>query len=190
MGQGRQGSRRQGRVTVTPASGQEAGAASPADFPTAAPASRRAAGNCVCGKVRFEIIVPAIWAWHDHTPATRRAHGAASATYVGTWRKRFFWLAGEKSLRQYRDLEHDTIRSFCRHCGTPVLYERGKSPHVINIPRSLFNSRCGRDTIYHFGFDEQPDWGYDGGPLVPLPGYPGVLWQRNRRARRRTASAD
>ena len=27
-----------------------------------------AAGQCLCGKVAFEIDVPARWAWHDHSP--------------------------------------------------------------------------------------------------------------------------
>lgn len=173
MGEGGQGRRRQGRVAAT-SPGWENGA-------------ETASGACQCGKVRFEIVVPAIWAWHDHSPASRRAHGAASATYVGSWRKRFRLLAGEKALRTWRDAENDCSRSFCRHCGTPVLYERGHSPHVINIPRALFASRTGRDTLYHVGFGERPDWAYDGGPLVPLPGYPGVLWQRSRRERRRPA---
>ena len=28
-----------------------------------------AAGQCLCGKVAFEIDVPARWAWHDHSPS-------------------------------------------------------------------------------------------------------------------------
>ena len=54
----------------------------------AATAAGIASGQCLCGKVCFEIDVPARWAWHDHSPASRRAHGAAYATYVGSWRKR------------------------------------------------------------------------------------------------------
>jgi hypothetical protein len=27
------------------------------------------------------------WAWHDHSEASRRAHGAEYATYIGCWRK-------------------------------------------------------------------------------------------------------
>src|SRR4051812_44423010 len=46
-------------------------------------------GKCLCGTVQFEIDAPARWAWHDHTRASRTAHGAAYATYVGSWRKRF-----------------------------------------------------------------------------------------------------
>ena len=41
-----------------------------------------AQGQCLCGAVQFEIGIPARWAWHDHSAASRRAHGAAYATYV------------------------------------------------------------------------------------------------------------
>jgi len=48
----------------------------------------QAVGACACGAVRLEIDVPAVWAWHDHSRAGRRAHGGAYATYVGSWRSR------------------------------------------------------------------------------------------------------
>jgi hypothetical protein len=41
-----------------------------------------ATGQCLCGKVQVEISIPAFWAWHDHSRASRRAHGAAYAMYV------------------------------------------------------------------------------------------------------------
>ena len=47
--------------------------------------------------------MPARWAWHDHSPSSRRAHGAAYATYVGSWRKRFRITKGKTSLTRYED---------------------------------------------------------------------------------------
>jgi hypothetical protein len=79
-----------------------------------------AAGQCLCGKVAFEIDVPARWAWHDHSPSSRRAHGAAYATYVGSWRKRFRITKGKTSLTRYEDKATKTARSFCASCGTPI----------------------------------------------------------------------
>src|SRR5438477_11768061 len=72
-----------------------------------------AAGQCLCGKVSFEIDVPARWAWHDHPPSSRRAHGAAYATYVGSWRKRFRITMGTKRHTRYEDKATKTARSFC-----------------------------------------------------------------------------
>jgi hypothetical protein len=149
----------------------------------------RAAGQCLCGAVRFEIDYPAFWAWHYHSRASRRAHGAAYATYVGSWRKRFRVTAGEDQIARYEDKEAGGARSFCRRCGTPLIYERGHSRNMINIPRALFESRTGRQPIYHIGIEERPDWAYAEEPLVPLKGYPGVVWERSRKKKRSDTSA-
>jgi hypothetical protein len=148
-----------------------------------------AAGGCLCGAVRFEIDCPARWAWHDHKRASRLAHGAAYATYVGSWRKRFRITAGERDIARYEDKAAGAVRSFCRRCGTPLIYERAHSPHMVNIPRALFESRTGRQPLYHVGIGELQDWAYAGEPLVPLKGFPGVVWERSRGRKRRDGPA-
>ena len=150
----------------------------------AATAAGISTGQCLCGKISFEIDVPARWAWHDHTPASRRAHGAAYATYVGSWRKRFRFTKGADGVTRFEDAATKTVRSFCARCGTPVLYERARSPHMLNIPRALFLSRTGRQPLYHIGIEQLQEWIYDGQPLVPLKGFPGVVWQRAKKNRR------
>src|SRR5204862_4635215 len=115
----------------------------------AAKAAGIATGQCLCGSISFEIDVPARWAWHDHSAASRRAHGAAYATYVGSWRKRFRITRGKTALARYEDAATKTTRRFCSSCGTPVTFERARSPHMVNIPRALFSSRTGREPLYH-----------------------------------------
>ena len=101
--------------------------------------AERVTGHCLCGAVEIEIDVPARWAWHDHSAATRRAHGAAYATYVGSWRTRFRVTRGQAKVTRFRDEATGTARSFCARCGTPLLYERARSAHMVNIPRALFD---------------------------------------------------
>jgi hypothetical protein len=144
-----------------------------------------AQGQCLCGKVGFEIDVPARWAWHDHSAASRRAHGAACATYVGSWRKRFRVNRGSAEIARYEDKLAKTVRSFCARCGTPLIYERARSPHMVNIPRALVSGRTGRQPLYHVAIEELQEWAYTGEPLVPLKGFPGVVWQRSKRRKRR-----
>ena len=141
-------------------------------------------GQCLCGAVRFEIDYPAFWAWHDHSRASRVAHGAAYATYVGTWRKRFRITAGEEDIARYDEKATGATRSFCGRCGTPLIYERAHAPHMVNIPRALFASRTGRQPLYHVGIEEMQDWTYAGEKLVPLKGFPGVVWSRSRKKKR------
>jgi hypothetical protein len=141
----------------------------------------QASGQCLCGAVRFEIDVPARWAWHDHTRASRLAHGAAYATYVGSWRKRFRVTAGQAEIARYEDSLARATRSFCKRCGTPVTYETARSPHMVNIPRALFASRTGRQPLYHIGVEQRQEWAYTGEPLGPLKGFPDVVWERPRK---------
>lgn len=147
-----------------------------------------ASGQCLCGAVEIEIETPARWAWHDHSGATRRAHGAAYATYVGSWRKRFRVTRGSAEITRFKDEATGTTRSFCARCGTPLIYERSRSAHMVNIPRALFRGRTGREPRYHIAIAELQDWTYLGEKLVPLKGFPGVVWDRpagRRRARTR-----
>jgi hypothetical protein len=84
-------------------------------------------GQCLCGAVEFEMEYPAFWAWHDHSRASRLAHGAVYATYVGTWRKHFRITAGEREINRFKEKETGAVRCFCRRCGTPLIYERTPS---------------------------------------------------------------
>jgi hypothetical protein len=153
--------------------------------PAAGKTSSRAEGRCACGRVRLEIDVPARWAWHDHSAASRHAQGCAYATYVGSWRSRFRVLDGAAHITRYEDAAAGTARSFCARCGTPLFYERARAPLMVNIPRALFATRTGREPRYHMYLDEQADWTYRGAKLASLKGYPGVMWERPRRRKRR-----
>ena len=142
-----------------------------------------ATGRCLCGKVQVEIGVPARWAWHDHSRASRRVHGAAYATYVGSWRSRFRIAKGAAAIARFKD-ETGDVRGFCARCGTPISYERKRSPQMVNVPRALFDRGTGREPLYHIALEDSPEWAYRGEKLKPLKGFPGVLWTGPRRRRR------
>ena len=148
-----------------------------------------ATGQCLCGKVQVEISIPAFWAWHDHSRASRRAHGAAYVTYVGCWRSRFRVAKGEKQLTRFKDEATGDTRAFCSRCGTPVVYSRGRSAKMVNLPRALFEGRTGREPLYHVGIGDTPEWAYRYEKLRPLKGYPGVMLTGPKR-RKRPAAPD
>jgi hypothetical protein len=150
---------------------------------TAKPA-RTTTARCLCGAVELEVAVPVFWAWHDHSAASRRAHGAAYATYVGVWKSKLRIKKGSASIARYEDKEAGRIRSFCSRCGTPLMYERSHSPKMANIPRALFDGRTGREPLYHVAIEELQEWTYLGERVGPLKGYPGVVWTRPKRKRK------
>ena len=55
-------------------------------------------GGCPCGAVRFEIDVPAVLAWHDHSEAGRRAHGETLAPLKGY--RGVMWTRPKRMRRQ------------------------------------------------------------------------------------------
>jgi hypothetical protein len=114
----------------------------------------RASGQCLCGAVRLEIDLPARWAWHDHGTASRRAHGAAYATYVGCYRSRCRITAGGEHVTRWEDSASGATRSFCARCGSPIFYERAHAPAIVNIPRALFDAGVGREPLYHLRIEE------------------------------------
>ncbi|HEY2177162.1 MAG TPA: GFA family protein [Caulobacteraceae bacterium] len=143
-----------------------------------------AEGECLCGAVKVEIGVPARWAWHDHGQASRRAHGAAYATYVGSYRSRFRVTRGGEAITRFKEPGSGAVRSFCARCGTPLTYERARAPTMVNVSRALFTTRTGREPRYHLNLGEAADWAWTGEALAPLKGFPGVMWERPRRRKR------
>lgn len=144
-----------------------------------------ARGTCACGTVVLEIGTPAVWAWHDHSAASRLAQGAAYTTYVGSWKSKLRLVKGAKSIVRHLDKASGTARSFCARCGTPLMYERPRAPKMVNIPRALLTGRVGREPRYHLNLGEMADWIYQGARLVPLKGYPGVMWERPKSRKKR-----
>ena len=138
-------------------------------------------GKCLCGAVEIETDVPVFWGWHDHSGASRRAHGAAYATYVGCWKSKVRVRKGEAEVGRFADTERKQVRHFCSRCGSPLMFERGHSPKMVNIPRALFAGRTGRETKYHVAIDQLQDWAYLGAPVDPLKGYPRVTVEKARK---------
>jgi len=60
---------------------------------------------------------------------------------------------------------------------------------MVNVPGSLFEYRVGREPRHHLGIEELRDWTYMGEPLVPLKGFPGVVWERPGRKKQRRREA-
>jgi hypothetical protein len=61
---------------------------------------------------------------------------------------------------------------------------------MVNIPRALFANRTGREPRYHVAIEELQDWTYTGETLVPLKGFPGIVWERPTARKRRNRDGD
>lgn len=78
-------------------------------------------GQCLCGKIKYQVdaIEPAMG--HCHCSMCRKFHGSAFATYGEAKRENFRWLEGEDNLRSYK-ADNGTVRQFCQNCGASLTF--------------------------------------------------------------------
>jgi hypothetical protein len=111
--------------------------------PTAPNSSgRQISGRCLCGAVELQIDFPAFWASHDHSAASRRAHGAAYATYIGCWRKHARVVKGRKSIARFEDIKTDSSSAILRSYSATCTASASSS---LNSPSSYFGSTAESD---------------------------------------------
>ena len=114
-------------------------------------------GGCLCGAVKFEIDLPTKWCANCHCSMCRRAHGAAYVTWVGVDADRFRVVAGDDQLARHHSSD-DAWRSFCRTCGSTLLFESTRWAGEVHITRSSIEGEIDRDIQVHAFFDDRAVW--------------------------------
>ena len=77
-------------------------------------------GGCLCGGIRYEIEGPVGPLLFCHCSMCRKAHGTAFRSRLAVPKAAFRFVSGEALLERYRS-SGDTVRSFCRACGSPLV---------------------------------------------------------------------
>jgi hypothetical protein len=115
------------------------------------------AGSCLCGAVKFTITLPTKWCAHCHCSMCRRAHGAAFVTFVGVPVDQFRIDQGAEAIKRHASSTHAT-RSFCRHCGSPFLFQGDKWPGEVHVTRASLQGQIDRKPQAHVYWDHRADW--------------------------------
>ena len=117
----------------------------------------KVAGSCLCGQVRFEAALgPDNWMEHCHCSMCRKAHGAASVTWIDLPVGDFRWTAGESELVRYRSSK-DWTRIFCRHCGSHVAGQREGAP-MLSIAAGVLDGDPGCRPQAHIYVGSKAPW--------------------------------
>ena len=91
------------------------------------------AGQCLCGKVAYEVDAEAGTIVHCHCATCRKTHGSAFSTVTGVPRERFRWVRGEDLLRGFESSPGKT-RDFCSQCGSHIVAAReGKKTILLRM---------------------------------------------------------
>jgi hypothetical protein len=88
----------------------------------------------------------------------RRAQGAAFVTWVGIPDERFQWVSGTDELQQYRS-SPSAMRSFCRRCGSPLLFRSNRWPGETHVTLASFDDPAGLEPSAHAYWSSRAPWG-------------------------------
>lgn len=89
--------------------------------------TRRLLGKCLCGRVRYRVVLPPIDAGFCHCRLCQRSAGApvlAWATFPGA---AFRYTRGEPRVHRS---SRQAARDFCGDCGTQLCFRRDRSEQV------------------------------------------------------------
>jgi hypothetical protein len=91
-------------------------------------------GGCHCGRVRFEVIAPAILDVSDCNCSICTKSGYLHLTVPGS---RFKLLQGAQALTSYQFNTRTAKHLFCAHCGIKSFYVPRSHPEGFSV-----NARC------------------------------------------------
>lgn len=114
-------------------------------------------GQCLCGKVNFQVSLPAKWCAHCHCTRCRKSHGSGFVTWFGVKKHQFVLTGGEKYLKWYNSSKKSRY-GFCSNCGSSMLFRSSKWDDEIHITLSNVNQGIGINPQSHVYFDTHVDW--------------------------------
>ncbi len=115
--------------------------------------------SCLCKQVTFDVDKFQGPVGHCHCKMCQKFHGAAFSTFVEAKTIDLHWLSGEEFLKEYR-ADNDTVRTFCRCCGSSLLFESqyNRREHTIEIALAAFDKLESVHPDAHIYTESKADW--------------------------------
>ena len=130
-------------------------------------------GGCLCGGIRYEIVGPVGKALYCHCSMCRKAHGTAFRARLSVPMSSFRFVRGEDLLTSYRS-SGDTIRRFCRICGSAIVNSWDPEPESYGLAMgSLDDDPVVRPACHEF-VDSKAPWYEIADDLPQHRGFPGT----------------
>jgi len=114
-------------------------------------------GGCLCGEVRYEITGVPLEFCYCHCQMCRRVHGAPFGSYAAINPRQRHFTRGEEWIVEYRS-SADTVRTFCRRCGSKLAFQNSQTPDEIWVPAGTFDGDPGIRPTYHMFVGSKAPW--------------------------------
>lgn len=126
-------------------------------------------GGCLCGAVKFELMLPSKWCAHCHCSMCRRAHGAGYVTWAGFDSDHFNLLKGDHHLQWYES-SPGARRGFCSSCGSSMLFESERWADETHVALACLDGKIDREPRANAFFDTHVGWMPIDDGLEEIPG--------------------
>jgi hypothetical protein len=112
-------------------------------------------GGCLCGAIRFKVIGPTLDRGSCHCRSCRKASSAPELPYAQFAVSDFVITHGWPA--QYHS-SAEVMRSFCRHCGSPLTYRHAGRPDRLDIMTCSLDDPDALPPAYHVWTSHKPRW--------------------------------
>lgn len=117
----------------------------------------KATGSCNCGAVTFSIGVPITDVYICHCSICRKSTGGTGIAVTVVANSSFTWLSGQADICCWHKPNHDWLKQFCQHCGSPL--PGANDSDRTFIPVGLLDN--GIETLsvkHHIWVDSKANW--------------------------------
>ncbi|MGH7065674.1 MAG: GFA family protein [Stellaceae bacterium] len=114
-------------------------------------------GQCLCGKVRFEVSGDLGSARLCYCDFCRRANGTAFSANVRVPAASYELLSGHEVIREYES-SPGAFRAFCSNCGSPVFAKVASDPEHIRVRLGTLARDAKATVAGHVWVRSKPDW--------------------------------
>ena len=114
-------------------------------------------GQCLCGKVRYEVSGSLGDVRYCHCSRCRRATGSAFSANAKIPARRFALLAGQERVREYEE-KAGTFRAFCASCGSPIYARLDREPEHIRVRLGGLSGELDARITAHVWLSSKSSW--------------------------------
>ncbi|SHF30519.1 Uncharacterized conserved protein [Kaistia soli DSM 19436] len=134
--------------------------------------SKRYAGSCLCGEVRFEISGAFEHFFLCHCDRCRKDTGSAHAANLFSTTAAITWLSGQENARTFQVPSSRHRKSFCSKCGSAlpdVQFDGG----LLVVPAGSLDVDIDIEPNAHIFFAERANWDEQLEAAPKIDGLPG-----------------
>lgn len=116
-------------------------------------------GSCLCGAITFSVNKFEPLAGHCHCTMCQKFHGAAFSTFGEVNLANFQWIKGQELLSVYK-ADNQTVRSFCKVCGSSLLFESSfnRIENTIEVSLACFDEPIDVVPDVHIFTESKAKW--------------------------------